>query len=140
MGHDADSTALAGDTSIYLNIKKEVHWDRAVQRPYVTAITIVFPDRKEFVPPGYCGVRHFINTKEKLDSTSEPANLIYVIKSTKRIHLCFKRPRDGNPTTDIVPHPIMKLHQRGTLLLNAHHVISLRMLIHRQMVQLFSLR
>ena len=45
--------------ALYLNVKKEPNWDRAVQRPCVTAITVIYPDRNEFVPPGFCVVRRY---------------------------------------------------------------------------------
>ena len=44
-------------SSVFLNVKKEPKWDRAVQRPCVTALAIIFPDKNEFVPPGFCVVR-----------------------------------------------------------------------------------
>lgn len=33
--------------ALYINVKKEANWDRAVQRPCVTAITVIYPDRNE---------------------------------------------------------------------------------------------
>ena len=33
--------------ALHLNVKKEASWDRAVQRPCVTAITVIYPDRNE---------------------------------------------------------------------------------------------
>ena len=33
--------------ALHLNVKKEANWDRAVQRPCVTAITVIYPDRNE---------------------------------------------------------------------------------------------
>jgi len=56
---------------VYLNVKKEPNWNRAVQRPCVTAIVVIFPDRNEFVPPGFSVVRrHYI----KHDQTNYPSN------------------------------------------------------------------
>ena len=33
--------------ALFINVKKEANWDRAVQRPCVTAITVIYPDRNE---------------------------------------------------------------------------------------------
>uniref|UniRef100_A0A7S3VDI2 Uncharacterized protein n=1 Tax=Chaetoceros debilis TaxID=122233 RepID=A0A7S3VDI2_9STRA len=51
--------------SVWLNVKKEPNWDRAVQRPCVTALTVIFPDRNEFVPPGFCVVRRYKSKASK---------------------------------------------------------------------------
>lgn len=78
-----------------LNVKKEPSWDKATQRPCVTAICIIFPDRNEFVPPGFCIAR--------LAGSSVAAD----IGKTERIFLCFRRSREGNPITGLValrPH------------------------------------
>jgi len=47
------------DELLYVNVKKEPNWDRAVQRPCVTAICVIYPDRNEFVPPGFSVVRYY---------------------------------------------------------------------------------
>lgn len=110
-------------TGVYLNVKKEQKWDRAVQRPCVTALAVIFPDRNEFVPPGFCVVRRYkgpnrsgrtnTNDDNKDDkstkdddqgssSTSFPANLNFGT-SGERVYLCYRRSREGNPVTGIIP-------------------------------------
>lgn len=102
---------------VFLNVKKEPKWDRAVQRPCVTALTVIFPDRNEFVPPGYCVVRRYTHDssgkksrKEEKEyddhgSSSFPANLNYGTHG-ERVYLCYRRSREGNPITGLIPlHP-----------------------------------
>ena len=106
----------------FLNVKKEQKWDRAVQRPCVTALTVIFPDRNEFVPPGFCVVRRYMaadrsgkkggkadakDAKSNDDvmgtsSSSFPANLNYGT-SGERVYLCYRRSREGNPITGMIP-------------------------------------
>lgn len=86
--------------TMYLNVKKEPIWDKAAQRPCITALCIIFPDRKEFVPPGFSIVR--------VSGSTEPANLSVTSdqsqkQGAERIFLCYRRSREGNPITDIVP-------------------------------------
>ena len=118
--------------SVNLCVKKESNWDRAVQRPCVTALAVIFPDRNEFVPPGFCVVRRYCHTivsnnndgnnasgssaqnrKPKSSSrggdpehdsndSSLPANLNYG-SSGERVYLCYRRSREGNPITGIIP-------------------------------------
>lgn len=83
---------------IFLNVKKEASWDKAAQRPCVTAITLIFPDRKEFVPPGFCIVRLYNNMS---NGDGPPANLNPA--GCERIYLCLRRSREGNPVTGLVP-------------------------------------
>jgi hypothetical protein len=78
--------------NMYLNIQKEPNWDRATQRPCITALCLIFPDRKEVIPPGFQLVRH-------ADSTT-PADFGM---SGERIFWCFRLSREGNPLTDVVP-------------------------------------
>eukprot|EP00804_Cyclotella_cryptica_P017432 CCRYP_020826-RA/>CCRYP_020826-RA protein AED:0.08 eAED:0.08 QI:0/0/0/0.75/1/1/4/0/1962 len=99
---------------LYLNAKKEVNWDRAVQRPCVTAICVIYPDRNEFVPPGFSVVRHYrthgysqqtrgkdVDNAESGSSSSSPAN-INPSSSGERVYLCYRRSREGNPITGIL--------------------------------------
>ena len=118
--------------SVNLCVKKESNWDRAVQRPCVTALAVIFPDRNEFVPPGFCVVRRychneFSNNNDKNNAagsnsnsrkpksssrggdpendsndSSLPANLNYG-SSGERVYLCYRRSREGNPITGIIP-------------------------------------
>ena len=88
-------------TPAYLNVKKERNWDRAAQRPCVTALALIYPERKEFVPPGFSVVlRHNSIPKKGVRS---PANLSC---GDEAVFLCFRRSREGNPITGILPlHP-----------------------------------
>lgn len=93
---------------LYLNAKKESNWDRAVQRPCVTAICVIYPDKNEFVPPGFSVVRLFggqQSAKEmennEFGSSSTPAN-INPSSSGERVYLCYRRSREGNPITGIM--------------------------------------
>jgi hypothetical protein len=114
-------------SSTFINVKKEPNWHRAAQRPCVTALTVIFPDRQEFVPPGFCVVREhrrcqpqFSQTnqggknasatsapggKQDTDSTvkNQPANFNAGTADGERIFLCFRRSREGNPITGILP-------------------------------------
>ena len=86
--------------TMFLNVKKEPAWDKAAQRPCVNALCLIFPDRGEFVPPGFCIVRHA--------NTSDPANLSVDSDqpqkpSAERVYLCFRRSREGNPLTGLLP-------------------------------------
>lgn len=92
-------------SSVFLNVKKEPKWDRAVQRPCVTALAIIFPDKNEFVPPGFCVVRRQVggdvekgksrSGRDNMDtmedggsSASHPANLNHGT-SGERVYLCY---------------------------------------------------
>ncbi|GKY94527.1 hypothetical protein MPSEU_000418400 [Mayamaea pseudoterrestris] len=70
-------------------VRKEVNWDKATQRPTVTAVTLIFPDDQEFVPPGFCVAR----------KDGVPANVGRC--SGKRCYLVFRRSREGNPLTGL---------------------------------------
>jgi hypothetical protein len=95
--------------AVRLHVKKEAVWDKAAQRPCVTALAVIFPDRQEFVPPGFCIVRRYPATavsgsKPTCGSSSSnnaPANLNQ--GTGERVYLCFRRSREGNPLTGIVP-------------------------------------
>ena len=123
----------------YINVKKEPNWHRAAQRPCVTAIAVIFPDRQEFVPPGFCVVREYrrrsppLNhggrksssnngtgpaagesvSSEKVSAESGeinesidkdlPANFNQGSVGGERVYLCFRRSREGNPITGILP-------------------------------------
>eukprot|EP00934_Nitzschia_sp_Nitz4_P009320 Nitzschia sp. Nitz4//scaffold129_size63868//7961//13582//NITZ4_006194-RA/size63868-processed-gene-0.27-mRNA-1//1//CDS//3329534890//9310//frame0 len=85
-------------TPAYINVKKETNWDRAAQRPCVTALALVFPQKKEFVPPGFSVVRSYSPMAKGNDRN--PANLNL---GDEHIFLCFRRSREGNPITSILP-------------------------------------
>ncbi|KAL7563343.1 hypothetical protein ACA910_014187 [Epithemia clementina (nom. ined.)] len=89
-----------GRSTWHMDIKKEPNWDKAAQRPCVTALTVIFPDRNEFIPPGFSVVRDGKNRKSPSEEcVGEPAD----IGITERVFLCFRRSREGNPITGIVP-------------------------------------
>ena len=101
--------------AVHLNIKKEGKWDRAVQRPCVTALVIIFPDRGEFVPPGFSVVRRQQNKEEvksgkggqsSIDGSRQikaiPTSLNHGT-SGERVYLCYRRSREGNPVTGLIP-------------------------------------
>lgn len=76
--------------TLKLWVKKECNWDKAAQRPTITALAVIFPDRQEFVPPGFCVVK---------DRSKQPANLA---EGNERCFLVFRRSREGNPLTGLV--------------------------------------
>ena len=85
-GRKADLNSGAGGHYIYLILKK----DRLTRRrPPVVGLTIIFPDRKEFVPPTFSVVRR----------RGEPVDFNAGTHG-ERVYLCFKRGA-GNPITDI---------------------------------------
>jgi len=98
---------------LYLNVKKEQSWDRAAQRPCVTALCIIYPDRNEFVPPGFSVVRivkegdkekgkSSTPAKSSSDQSVSPAANINVSSSGgERVYICYRRSREGNPITGI---------------------------------------
>jgi hypothetical protein len=86
--------------ALHICVKKESSWDRAAQRPCVTALTIIFPERKEFVPPGFSVVRKYC-PKSGSSAKKPPANLNHGAEEVA--YLCFRRSREGNPVTGIVP-------------------------------------
>ncbi|KAL7455495.1 hypothetical protein ACHAWC_007045 [Mediolabrus comicus] len=94
------------DELLYLNVKKEPNWDRAVQRPCVTAICVIYPDRNEFVPPGFSVVRYYQPSNGNDgkatagDHAGLPAN-VNPSNSGERVYLCYRRSREGNPLTGI---------------------------------------
>ncbi len=91
------------DELVYVNVKKEPSWDRAVQRPCVTAICVIYPDRNEFVPPGFSVVRYYQPSDDKSvdkSNSSAPAN-VNPSSSGERVYLCYRRSREGNPLTGL---------------------------------------
>ena len=104
------------DELLYVNVKKEPNWDRAVQRPCVTAICVIYPDRNEFVPPGFSVVRYYEpndsddnkiadnsnsnNNTNSGGSLASPAN-VNPSSSGERVYLCYRRSREGNPLTGL---------------------------------------
>jgi hypothetical protein len=74
-------------------VKKEANWDKAAQRPTVAAITLVYPDAGEFVPPGFCVAKSVDGAAANVaGSSNQPI-----------CYLVFRRSREGNPITGLVP-------------------------------------
>lgn len=98
-----------GKNLLYFDVKKEPNWDKAVQRPCITALTIVFPDKYEFVPPGFSIVRdgksghNNINDKTSHPELKENMGMPTDIGLSERAFLCFRRSREGNPITSLIP-------------------------------------
>jgi hypothetical protein len=81
---------------IYLCIKKDVTW----KLPAVTNLVVVFPDKGEQVPVGYCAVplngQSGVCADEKGGCNLNIGNTA----GTDRVLLCYKR-GEGNPIIDI---------------------------------------
>ena len=88
---------------MFICVKKETNWDRAAQRPCVTAISLIFPDRKEFVPPGFSLVRVHRSLPSSSSSTPTRSVANLNIGGSEPAYLCFRRSREGNPLTGILP-------------------------------------
>jgi hypothetical protein len=84
---------------LFLCVKKENNWDRAAQRPCVTAISIIFPDRKEFVPPGF----NLVCSPQPDPSSSTRPSVNLNVGGSEPAYLCFRRSREGNPLTGVLP-------------------------------------
>ena len=95
-----------GKQTLHFDVKKEPSWDKAAQRPCITALTIIFPDRYEFVPPGFSIVRDRKCTR--LDKSNHSIGMEnhgkpVDIGLAERSFLCFRRSREGNPITGVIP-------------------------------------
>lgn len=86
-------------STLFLCVKKERNWDRAAQRPCVTAVSIIFPERKEFVPPGFSIVGSLQSDSSSLSRPRVNVN----IGGKEPAYLCFRRSREGNPLTGLLP-------------------------------------
>lgn len=86
-GSGKSSSSHHHQQPLYLNCKKETNWDKAAQRPVITSLAVLQTPH-DFVPPGYCVVKHA--------DTKIPA------KWGKNVHLVFRRSREGNPITDVM--------------------------------------
>ena len=89
-----DNNNNVSSTNLAIYIRREHNWDRAHTRPVVTSLTVILPDRGEFVPPGYCVVRRASGA----NLAPVPANLA---TGGERVYLCFRRGREGNVITGI---------------------------------------
>ena len=76
----------SGGNHIYICIKKDLTGEEAP----VTALTVIFPDNNEFLPPGFLVVRR-----------GKHACNLNTGTSAERIFLCYKKDKSGNPITDM---------------------------------------
>lgn len=83
----ANLNAGSGGNHLYFCIKKDLSKDAVP----ITALVLIFPDRSEFVPPGYFVARH-----DKFACNLNSGT------SAERIFLCYKKDKSGNPITDLV--------------------------------------
>lgn len=83
----ANLNAHSGGNPIFLCIKKDLTGNATP----VTSIVVIYPDKNEFVPPGYFVVK----------KRNHACNL-NTGTSLERIFLCYKKDKIGNPINDIV--------------------------------------
>lgn len=83
----ANLNASSGGNHLFFCIKKDLS-EEAIP---ITALVLIFPDRSEFVPPGYFVARH-----DKFACNLNSGT------SAERIFLCYKKDKAANPITDIV--------------------------------------
>lgn len=83
----ANLNASSGGNHLYFCIKKDPSKDAIP----ITALVLIFPDRSEFVPPGYFVARH-----DKFACNLNSGT------SAERIFLCYKKDKSANPITDLV--------------------------------------
>lgn len=82
----ANLNASSGGNHLYFCIKK----DASKEAVPITALVLIFPDKSEFVPPGYFVARH-----DKFACNLNSGT------SSERIFLCYKKDKSGNPITDL---------------------------------------
>jgi len=82
----ANLNAGSGGNHINICIKKDLTGEEAP----VTALTVIFPDNNEFLPPGFLVVRR-----------GKHACNLNTGTSAERIFLCYKKDKCGNPITDL---------------------------------------
>jgi len=78
--------------TVFLHVRREATWSTSFSKTFVASICFVFPDRNEFLPPGYCAVSDV--------SSGQPVNL-HGCNKADRIIMCFRRSREGNPLVDV---------------------------------------
>lgn len=83
----ANLNASSGGNHMFFCIKKDLSKDAIP----ITALVLIFPDRSEFVPPGYFVARH-----DKFACNLNSGT------SAERILLCYKKDKSANPITDLV--------------------------------------
>jgi len=82
----ANLNAGSGGNQIYLCILK----DRSGGATPITAISVIFPDRNEFVPPGFQVVKR----------DNQPCN-VNAGTAAERVYICYKKDKTGNPLVDV---------------------------------------
>lgn len=82
----ANLNTSSGGNQLYYCIKKGID-DKS---PPITSLVVIYPDKKEYVPPGYSVVKR----------AGKPCNH-NAGTSAERIFLCYKRDPCGNPITDL---------------------------------------
>eukprot|EP01038_Epipyxis_sp_PR26KG_P012843 gene12843-17217_t len=82
----ANLNTNSGGNPIYLCVKKDLHG----QSTPITNLIVIFPDRNEYVPPGYLVVQRGKNACNINTGTS-----------AERIYICYKKDISGNPITDV---------------------------------------
>lgn len=82
----ADLNYNSGGTPFYLCIKKDLTGTLAP----VTNILVVYPDMKEYIPPGYFVVQR-----------GNQACNVNTGVSAQRIYICYKKENSGNPIIDL---------------------------------------
>mmetsp|Transcript_39313 Transcript_39313/g.91773 ORF Transcript_39313/g.91773 Transcript_39313/m.91773 type:complete len:2121 (-) Transcript_39313:133-6495(-) len=111
--NSADLSLKSGKVPIFLCVSKEHKWKKAIVRPWISALVVIFPDRGETAPPGYSVVKSYkpssnsssstaLSKAEEKSASRSPANLNYGTNGEK-IYLCYKRSRENNPITGIIP-------------------------------------
>ena len=84
----ANLNSGSGGNKIFLCIKK----DMTGQLAPITNLIVIFPDRGEYVPPGY----HVVHRGKQACNVNTGT-------SSERIYICFKRDFLGNPIVDLQP-------------------------------------
>eukprot|EP00602_Paraphysomonas_sp_CaronLab_P009335 CAMPEP_0185037178 /NCGR_PEP_ID=MMETSP1103-20130426/31197_1 /TAXON_ID=36769 /ORGANISM="Paraphysomonas bandaiensis, Strain Caron Lab Isolate" /LENGTH=1936 /DNA_ID=CAMNT_0027575031 /DNA_START=65 /DNA_END=5872 /DNA_ORIENTATION=- len=82
----ADLNTGSGGTHLYICIKKSVKDDI----PPISSVIVIYPDKKEYVPPGFSVVKR----------GGKPCN-INSGTSAERIFMCYKRDASCNPIVDL---------------------------------------
>jgi hypothetical protein len=86
-GRKANLNTSSGGNHLFFCIKK----DQSKDAVPISALVLIFPDRSEFVPPGYFVARH-----DKFACNLNSGT------SAERIFLCYKKDKSCNPITDLV--------------------------------------
>ena len=82
----ANLNSQSGGNHIFICLKKEVAADAVP----ITSLCVIFPDKNEFVPPGFFVVRR-----------GKHACNLNTGTASERIFLCYKKDKSGNPIVDV---------------------------------------